>query len=100
MSGLRAWRQELEHEWQLTRGRLARTRNALAHGGPIEDESAVTVRDFAGQLAARSLSVALEGLLEGQDIATANDDHKQRGERWEHALATVPTVTDALIVPQ
>ena len=100
LPGLRAWRQELENEWQLTRGRLARARNALAHGGPIEDESAVTVRDFAGQLAARSLSVALEGLLEGKDVATANVGHKQRGERWEHALATASSVTDALIVAQ
>jgi hypothetical protein len=60
----------------------------------------VTVRDFAGQLAARSLSVALEGLLEGKDIATANDEHKRRGERWEQALATASSVTDALIVTQ
>jgi hypothetical protein len=100
LSGLRAWRQELEDEWQLTRGRLARARNALAHGGPIEDDSAATVRDFAGQLAARSLSVALEGLLEGKDIATANDEHKRRGERWEQALATASSVTDAVIVTQ
>lgn len=60
----------------------------------------MTVRDFAGQLAARSLSVALEGLLEGKDVATANDGHKQRGERWEHALATASSMTHALIVAQ
>lgn len=34
LPGLRAWRQELEDEWQLTRG-LARARNALAHGGQL-----------------------------------------------------------------
>jgi hypothetical protein len=81
----------------LVRARLARIRNALAHGGPISDESAETVRAFVEYLSGQALSVALEGLLDGRGIARANQDHKQQADRWNDDLSTAASVTDALI---
>jgi hypothetical protein len=94
------WHRELEKEWRLTLDRLVRVRNALAHGGPIQDDSAITVHGFAQQLAAWSLSVALEGLLEGAGVLAAHESRRQQSERWTRALSSAPAAIDALLGPQ
>jgi hypothetical protein len=90
------WCNDLERDWQLVRDRVVRVRNALAHGGPLIDDTVVTVHEFIEQLAQWSLEVALEGLLGGQDIATANAAHKQESDQWNDGLASAATVIDAL----
>jgi hypothetical protein len=40
------WRDELERDWQLVRERVVRLRNTLAHGGPLMDDTVVTVHRF------------------------------------------------------
>jgi hypothetical protein len=97
LAALPGWRDDLLKDWTLVRARLARIRNALAHGGPISDESAETVRAFVEYLSGQALSVALEGLLDGRGIARANQDHKQQADRWNDDLSTAASVTDALI---
>lgn len=97
LAELPGWRDDLLKDWTLVRARLARIRNALAHGGPISDESAETVRAFVEYVSGQALSIALEGLLDGRGIAQANQDHKQQADRWNADLSTATDVMDALI---
>jgi hypothetical protein len=99
LPALPAWLADLETEWKLTLGRLRRVRNALAHGGPVDDESAETVQAFVEQLARLSLAVALQGLLEAKTVAVANQERKQWIDRWKTALPTAANVPDALVGP-
>ena len=97
LPALVSWRDDLVSEWNLTRDRLIRVRNALAHGGPIEDEMADSVHAFARQLAGWSLSVGLEGLLQGQGIAQAHRTRQQRADDWNDGLSSASNVAAALI---
>ena len=99
LATLPSWCTDLEAEWKLTLDRLQRVRNALAHGGPIEDESAETVRVFVEQLARLSLAVALQGSLEGKAVAMANQERKQWIDQWRAALPAAASVPDALLGP-
>ena len=99
LSSLPAWLADMESEWELMLGRLRRVRNALAHGGPADDESAETVRMFAEQLAQLSLAVALQGLLEAKTVAVANQERRQWIDRWKAALPAAANVPDALFGP-
>ena len=99
LAALPAWLADLESEWELTLERLRRVRNALAHGGPVDDESAETVRVFVEQLARLSLAVALQGLLEAKTVAVANQERKQWIDRWKAALPVAANVPDALFGP-
>lgn len=99
LAKLPTWRDELMGEWKLARNRLRRVRNALAHGGPIDEDSAATVQEFAEQLARWSLTDALQGLLEAKSVLVANQDHRQWIERWSVGLSTWTSVGDALVGP-
>jgi len=96
LTALSSWRDELEESWNLTRERLIRVRNTLAHGGPIDDDAAETVSSFVQLLAHWSLSVALEGLLEGQSISEAHALRRQQGDEWTEGLSSAATAIDAL----
>jgi len=85
-------RDELDERWGLARSRLQRIRNALAHGGPIEVESANTVHHLAEQLAAWSLHLSLRGILNGRGIAVELDAHKDNASAW---FDGVPSASDA-----
>jgi hypothetical protein len=96
---LPGWRDDLTRDWQRTLARLIRLRNSLAHGGPIEDDSAETVRLFVQELADQALSVALEGTLNGQGIAAASRAYKQQFDDWNTSLTTAGSATlDVLTV--
>jgi hypothetical protein len=96
---LPAWLADLESEWKLALERLRRVRNALAHGGPVDEESAETVQAFAEQLARLSLAVALQGLLEAKTVAAANRERKQWIDQWKTDLPAAANVPDALFGP-
>lgn len=91
------WHDGLAGEWLLVLKRLQRIRNALAHGGPIQDSAVVTVHSFAMQLAGWSLSVALEGALEGGGVVAAHQRSRQEADRWESALSSASDPVDALL---
>jgi hypothetical protein len=94
------WRDDLANEWSLVLKRLRRIRNALAHGGPIEDSTVPTVHPFATQLAGWSLSVTLEGLLDGVGIVPAHRNHQQGADQWDSALASATKAVEALLGPR
>lgn len=96
VANLNAWCDGLVNEWGRLYQRLQRLRNALAHGGPFQDEGIASTYRFGQGLAANSLSVALEGLLEGKPIETAHAEHVQRERAWLEHRRTATTVPDAL----
>ena len=56
------WIVELEKEFDVLKSRERRTRNALVHGGAVEDEVAASVLLFVDWLAADALHGAIEAL--------------------------------------
>ncbi len=94
---LLTWGGDLANEWSLVLKRLQRIRNALAHGGPIEDRTVPTVHLFALQLAGWSLSVALEGVLDGTGVVPAHEEYRQEAHQWASALASASNAVEALL---
>jgi hypothetical protein len=68
----------------------------MAHGGPLLDSGIETVNRFEQQLAAWSLSLSLEGILDGKTIEAAHNDNKLADDTWRSSLGTASDVTDAL----
>jgi hypothetical protein len=95
-AALAAWHRELENRFRRELGRLSRTRNCAAHGGPLHEPTARAVRGFAQSIATLSTRVALEASLNGEDAATAFS-------AWEEVVMArlawtprAPTTHDAL----
>lgn len=95
-ASLMTWCEELSEDWQFIAGRLRRIRNALAHGGPLQDSAAETVHGFAQHLAAWSLSTALEGILDGKSIAVAHDEYRRESNTWLNSIPSASDVGEAL----
>ena len=94
------WHDDLAGQWPLVLKRLQRIRNALAHGGPIQDSAVATVHQFAMQLAGWSLSVALEGVLEGDGVVRAHQRYSQEADQWESTLPSASDPVEALLGPK
>jgi hypothetical protein len=94
------WHDDLAGEWPLVLKRLQRIRNALAHGGPIQDSAVATVHPFAMQVAGWSLSVALEGALEGGGVVAAHQRYRLEADRWESTLSSASDPVEALLGPK
>jgi len=100
ITGLNAWCYELTCEWARLLERLKRLRNALAHGGPFQDDGVASTSQFAQNLATWSLSRALEGILEGKTIPAGHHEHALQEDAWWIALSTAPSVSEALFPPR
>jgi hypothetical protein len=98
-SALDSWCQDLEVRWFRALARLRRTRNALAHGGPLTPGCTDTVHGFARRLAGRALSRTLEGLLDGRSAVTAHDDFRDQADAWRAGVRHAASVHDALFRP-
>ncbi len=96
LTSLNAWCAELTDEWKRLDQRLQRLRNAISHGGPFQDEGVASTSRLGQRLAAWSLSLALEGILEGKTIATAHDEHVQREVAWWNDRRTASTMSKAI----
>jgi hypothetical protein len=90
------WRDDLKEQWSLSRPRLQRIRNSLAHGGPIDPSGVETVHDFVKSLAGMSLAISLESILEGKNIATGNEEHKVNSNLWFNGVTTAHDTKTAL----
>jgi hypothetical protein len=63
-----AWWDELCKEALRIEARRLRTRNALAHGGPLAPATVEAVAAFAEHLAGEALAACIEGRLRGNDL--------------------------------
>jgi hypothetical protein len=98
-SALDSWCQDLEMRWFRALARLRRTRDALAHGGPLTPGCTDTVHGFARRLAGIALSRTLEGLLDGRSAVTAHDDFRDQADAWRAGVRHAASVHDALFRP-
>jgi hypothetical protein len=99
LTRLNAWCEELADEWKRLDQRLQRLRNAISHGGPFQDEGVASTSRLGKRLAAWSLSLALEGILEDKTIATTHDEHVQREVLWWNNRRAASTVSEAIFEP-
>jgi len=79
--------------------RAQRTRNVVAHGGPIAPATLQSVGRFFEEVAADALNEALHARLEGRDVAqhfaSRQSDQEQRVENLRNGMAP----SDALFPP-
>lgn len=96
---LRRWVNELTSEYFRRVERLARCRNSLAHGGPVNLEVAGSVKGFASSQAGHTTSLGLWAVIRGQEVRDAHDRHRAMNEAWRQDLNRATTVLDALDLP-
>jgi hypothetical protein len=96
VQALTAWRDELGKKWHLLQQRLMRVRNSVTHGGPNRDSSADALINYAQRLAAWTIALSLESILEGQEMIATHNNHMRRDDDWYYAIPSAPNVSDAL----
>lgn len=92
------WTDQIAKVFDHLKGRLARCRNALAHGGPINPQMVMASAEFAHRQASLCLMIVLEGAIDGHaSMRQSIDEHTQRfATRWE-LMRNEPSVHDAFI---
>jgi hypothetical protein len=90
------WIVELEREFDVLKSRERRSRNALVHGGAVEDEVAASVLLFVDWLAADALHSAIEGILEGTELLDYFIDFRARREQCRSSLEAGEKPSSAL----
>lgn len=90
------WIAELLKEFDVLKSRERRTRNALVHGGVVDDEVAASVLLFVDWLAADALHGAIEGILDGDDLIDYFIDFRARREECLSRLKAGETPASAL----
>lgn len=76
-----AWAGELARDFDAFQGRERRVRNCLVHGGPIDDEMAISVILVMDWLAAEALHTAIKGMLSDSDLIDYFLDRREEYER-------------------
>jgi hypothetical protein len=76
------WVDDLVTEFGQLRRRYSRHRNAIVHGGPIDEQSISTIQLFADALAVDILGAAIEGVLIDEPLAAHFARRKLTYERW------------------
>ncbi|WP_188186993.1 hypothetical protein [Nonomuraea sp. SYSU D8015] len=66
------WRAQLETRWGRLADRMARTRNAITHGGPATAEVVGSIAAFSRQMGAWEVQIALESALAGTGLIPAH----------------------------
>lgn len=90
------WITELKAEHQQLVSRLARCRNSLAHGGPLDLRVASTVRHFADDRAKLTTWVGLRATVTGGSVKVAHQEYQAMNDGWHAALQSVASVNEAL----
>ncbi len=93
---LRSWIDSMVAEYGCRVDRLARCRNSLAHGGPVNLRVAATVKQFANRQAARTTSTGLWAALRGEAIDQAHADLRARDGAWKDRIGAAASVAVAL----
>ena len=93
------WVDDLVNEYKRLVERVSRCRDSLAHGGPINLETAATVRQFAYQQATVTTSIGLWALLTGGNVKDAHATRREEEEHWRSELASASTVAAILPPP-
>jgi hypothetical protein len=76
------WIDELRAEFKLLRGRYNRHRNAIVHGGPLDEQSISTILLFVDSLAVDVLGSTLECVFAGTPLTVHFAHRKQVYDDW------------------
>ena len=93
---LEQWFEDLERTHRAKLARVSRTRNSAAHGGPIHEATARSIRLFAASQARTSTQIALNATLDGTNLARAFDDVAAEGRRRRQFVGLANSVDEAL----
>jgi hypothetical protein len=85
-SAATAWVDELVAQFEQGVDRLARCRNAGAHGGPTELGVIASVREFANREAARTINMGIWATVKKEKLAASHDRVRAQGLAWHQAL--------------
>ncbi|WP_163275251.1 hypothetical protein [Cellulomonas iranensis] len=80
------WIDRLVRDYESGVARLARCRNAAAHGGPMHEGVLASVRGFANRQAATVTNLGIWATVSGESVAEAHERLRRRAERWRVAL--------------
>lgn len=86
-----AWIDELRTEFRLLRARYSRHRNAIVHGGPLDEQSIWTLLLFVDSLAVDVLASTLEGALAATPLTTHFAQRKQVYDDWLKRIRSAST---------
>ncbi|WP_433358828.1 hypothetical protein [Streptosporangium sp. CA-115845] len=95
-AALATWCEQIEGRWEVARARLRRSRNAIAHGGPITSEAIAALDDLGRYLSAWSLSLLLDSSNAASDITQPHEEFRTQADTWYQGLRAAPDVLKAL----
>jgi hypothetical protein len=90
------WYEDLEKAHRARLARVARIRNCAAHGGPVHEATAESIRLFAAAQATTSTQVALNAILDGTKISRAFDDLADESQKRRQFASRATSVDQAL----
>ncbi|MFI5728725.1 hypothetical protein ACIA49_01315 [Kribbella sp. NPDC051587] len=76
------WVGAIKSDWELQTSRVARVRDALAHGGPTTRTSISLAANFVTDLVNNALYLAFDSALHGPDILTRHLEFRQDQTAW------------------
>jgi hypothetical protein len=95
-SAVNRWLDKLDEQFDKSNARLRRARNALMHGGPLVTSSIDDVAHFSTNLAYMALGVAVNLLLNDEDVTDGFLDQQQNHLRCFSQLREGVPARDAL----
>jgi hypothetical protein len=96
---LQAWVRENASDWQALLDRTQRCRNALAHGGPINDRVMASASHFARTLGGFALGQEVQAVVGGHDLSASHQELADDARAWRALIAAGTTdVASALAV--
>ncbi|MET9268084.1 hypothetical protein [Kribbella sp. NPDC003557] len=81
-----AWISLLRDDWVTRAARLARVRDALAHGGPTTEESLSYAAKFVRNLVGNSMYIVFDAVLAGDGILARHDSFREDQTKWRERL--------------
>ncbi|WP_344850010.1 hypothetical protein [Kribbella ginsengisoli] len=91
-----AWISLLRDDWTTRAARLARVRDALAHGGPATEESLSYAAKFVRNLVGSSMYIVFDAVLAGDDILARHDSFREDQTKWRERMRAGLGLTPAL----
>jgi hypothetical protein len=87
ITALRTWVEATSAAWEALLDRTQRCRNALAHGGPINDRVMRSASEFAHTLAAFAIGQEVQAITSGRDLTSSHEELAKDAGEWRTRIA-------------
>lgn len=88
IAALRTWVDRTSADWDALLDRTQRCRNALAHGGPINDRVMASASQFAHTLAAFAIGEEVQAVVGGRDLSASHEELAADASEWRARITT------------